>query len=200
MNRKHVSLIAVVIFIGLLYLTFRLMRFPAGLFCTAFVGGFVLWLSTTYRSRIDPATIVAPYLIIVILFIVHVYEEFSTHIEFVMTRLTGLNVSQKDFLTIAAFIAPVLWLAGLLMLLKRWHFGSFLMSVFFFGMMFGEPSHYVFPFILDGHFHYVSGMYTAELPSVAGWIGFFLIVREIRKAEKQRNTNSIGARRSTKSD
>ena len=56
------------------------------------------------------------------------------------------------------------------------------MSVFFFGMMFGEPSHYAFPFILDGHFHYVSGMYTAGLPSAAGWFCCVLIVREVRMA------------------
>lgn len=183
MDNRKLSLIGIVIFIGLLYLTFRHLDFPAGLFCTAFVGGFILWLATTYRTRIEPTRIIVAYLATVIFFILHVFEEFTTHVELVMTRLTGLQVSQKDFLTIAAFIAPVIWLTGAVMVLKRWHFGYFLMSVFFFGMMFGEPSHYIFPFVLDGHFHYVSGMYMAVLPSVAGWISFFITLGEIRRSK-----------------
>jgi hypothetical protein len=182
LHNRNLSLIGIVIFIGLLYLTFRHLGFPAGMFCTAFVGGFIIWLPTTYRTRVEPSRIIVAYLATAIFFILHVFEEFSTHIEFVMTRLTGLHVSQKDFLTVAAFIAPVIWLTGAVMVLKRWHFGYFLMSVFFFGMMFGEPSHYIFPFVLDGHFHYVSGMYTAALPSVAGWISFFITLHEIRRS------------------
>jgi hypothetical protein len=184
MDSKKIDFITVTVFVGLLYLTFRLLRFPAGLFCTAFVGGFILWLATTFRVPLDPHKIIFPYVLTVILFMIHVYEEFRTHIEFVMTRLTGLQVTQRDFLTVAAFIAPVIWLTGALMVLKQWPFGFFLMSVFFFGMMFGEPSHFVFPFLLDGRFHYVSGMCTAVLPTAAGWWCFFVILREAKTVTK----------------
>ncbi len=181
MPGSRIALVSVLAFIALLYLGFRLAGFPAGLFCTAFAGGFVLWIATTYGTPIDAHAIIASHLLTVVFFIIHVYEEFWSHIETVMTRLTGLNVTQQDFLTIAAFIAPILWLAGAILALKGWQFGYFLVSVFYFGMMFGEPSHFLFPFILDGRFHYVAGMYTAALPSLAGWFAFLVMRREIKR-------------------
>lgn len=181
MNAKKASLAAAVVLIALLYAGFRILDFPAGLFCAAFVGGIALWIPSSFRLRPQPSRIVIPYLLTVVLFIIHVFEEFRTHIEFVMTRLTGLDITQQSFLTIAAFIAPVIWLTGALMMMKRWHFGFFLASVFLFGMMFGEPSHFVFPFLLDRKFHYVSGMYTAALPAASGWWTFLVTIKEIKK-------------------
>jgi hypothetical protein len=173
-------MLGVLAFIAALYVVFRLLELPAGLFSATFVGGLVVWMLTTYRTPIDPHQIVVSHLLTVMLFIGHVYEEYTTHIEVVMTRLTGLQVSQANFLTIAAFIAPVIWIGGLVLVQKRWAFGYFLVSVFYFGMMFGELTHFVFPLILDGRFHYMSGMYTALLPSLAGWNAFFVVWREMR--------------------
>jgi hypothetical protein len=180
--RNKTSLIGVVTFIVALYIIFRLLAFPAGLFSTTFIGGLVVWMSTTYRVPVDPQVIVVPHLVTVMLFIVHVYEEFVAHIEVAMTRLTGVQVSQGMFLTIAAFIAPIIWLAGLVMVEKRWAFGYFFVSVFYFGMMFGELTHFIFPVILDGRFHYMAGMYTALLPSLAAWYTFVLVCRNVRNA------------------
>jgi 3-oxoacyl-[acyl-carrier protein] reductase len=42
-----------------------------------FIGGFVLWWFTTRRVPIDPHNVVVPYLLTVIMFIAHVYEEFD---------------------------------------------------------------------------------------------------------------------------
>lgn len=162
-----VALVGVVIFIGALYWTFRLLGFPAGLFSATFVGGLVIWISTTYRISIDPHKFIFLYLLTVILFIVHVYEEYWSHIETVMSRLTRLDVTQQNFLTIAAFIAPIIWLTGALVTLRRWRFGEFLVSAFLFGRMFGELTHFVFPLILDHRFHYMAGMYTCLLPSIS---------------------------------
>jgi hypothetical protein len=170
----------VLLFIAALYIGFRLLGYPAGLFCAAFVGGFILWMPTLRRQPIDPIRILVPHLVAVILFVIHVYEEFRGHIEVFMSKLTGIEVTQTTFLTIAAFIAPVIWLAGLVLALRRRQFGYFLVCVFYFGMMFGEPQHFVFPFIENGTCHYVAGMYTAALPSAAGWWAFLVVLREIR--------------------
>jgi len=194
MKRENLAVLGIALFIGALYGTFRLLGFPAGLFCTAFVGGFVLWFLTLRRHPIDPHKVLTPHLLAVMFFVVHVYEEFRGHIETFMSRLTGLDVTQANFLTIAAFIAPVIWLSGLIMALRRWQFGYFLLCVFYFGMMFGEPQHFVFPFIENRTFHYVAGMYTALLPSLAGWWAFIVVVREIRNAKKR--PAAIAARRS----
>lgn len=154
--------------------------FAGALFSCAFVGGLALWLPTTYRTPVDPQKVIAPYLVTVILFIVHVYEEFAAHVEHQLARLSGLPVTQADFLTIAAFAGPVVWLTGAVMLLRRWAFGYFFASTFLFGMMFAELSHFVSPFLEDGTFHYSPGMYTAILPVLSGWFTFRVILREIR--------------------
>lgn len=187
MEKKTISLVGVIAFIAVLYLVFRVLAFPAGLFSATFVGGFIVWMFTTYRTPVDPRCLVVPHLLTVMLFIIHVYEEYRTHIEVVMSRLTGLQVSQQNFLTIAAFIAPVIWIAGLLLAQKRLAFGYYLVSVFYFGMMFGELTHFVFPLILDHRFHYMSGMYTALLPSLAGWNAFFVMWREGRATTRAAN-------------
>jgi hypothetical protein len=53
---------------------------------------------TTYRTPIDPQTIIVPYLVTVIVFIVHVSEEFGTHVERYLSQLSRLQVTQSDFL------------------------------------------------------------------------------------------------------
>src|SRR5215510_12862454 len=107
------SLIGAVAFIlGLALVGYIGVGFAGALFSVAFVGGLVLWLLTTYRTPIDPQTIIIPYLVTVILFIVHVYEEFVAHVEHQLTKLSGLPVTQTDFLVIAAFSAPIVWLLG----------------------------------------------------------------------------------------
>ena len=186
MNNKRLSIVYALLFIiGVLSLGFRMVGFPAVLFSIAFVGGFALWMATTYRTPIDPHKIIIPYLLTVILFIAHVYEEYLTHIEQALTQISGFHISEGGFLTIAAFLAPVIWLIGVLMILKRWHIGYFFVSTFLFGMMIGELSHFAFPFMEDGTFHYVSGMYTAILPVISGWYTFYITPREIRKSKQE---------------
>jgi len=48
-------------------------------------------------------------------------------------------------------------------------------------MMFAELSHFIFPFMEDGTFHYVSGMYTAAIPLFPAAYGFYITMGEIKK-------------------
>src|SRR5262245_56210275 len=41
-----------------------------------FAGGFIIWWFTTRRAPIDPPRIIVPYLLTVIMFIAHVFEEY----------------------------------------------------------------------------------------------------------------------------
>lgn len=132
---------------------------------------------TTYNNiPADPHRIAIPYLIAVICFIIHVYEEYRSHIEKTMGKMLKINVTQQGFLSVAGFLGPVIWLTGLAMALNQWQFGYFLVSTFYFGMMFGEITHFIFPFVENGKFHYSPGMYTALLPIAAGWYGFFTTI------------------------
>lgn len=180
---RHLAIIPVVVFIAVFITAgFVLMgTIPAVVFGMASIGGFVLWLAGTYRTPIDPGKVIIPYLFAVILFIVHVYEEYLTDFEVAMTDITGFHVLEKNFLTVAAFAAPVLWLSGAIFLLKRWQIGYYFLSFFFVAMTVAELSHFVFPFLEDGTFHYVSGMYTAALPLIPAGYGLYVTVGLVRR-------------------
>lgn len=185
MKRKGLSILFASAFIfGLALTGFFTVGFAGLLFSAAFAGGFILWLLTTFRQPVEPDKIIVPYLITVIFFIVHVFEEYVFHIERVLTQLSGFEVTQQKFLIIAAFAAPVVWLSGAVMLIKRWDFGYFFVSTFLFGMMFAELSHFVSPFLEDGTFHYSPGMFTALLPVISGWLMFGIVLREMKTANR----------------
>jgi hypothetical protein len=184
MTHKQWSLIGVLGFIPLLLIltATRLSIVPAVVFTIPLVGGLALWLATTYKLQVDPLKLITPYLLTLIFFIIHVYEEYITDFEVAMTDISGFHVLERDFLTIVAFLGPVVWLSGAILLLKRIDAGYYFMSSMYVGMIFGELAHFVFPFMEDGTFHYVSGMYTALLPLFPASYGLLVTLREVRNA------------------
>ena len=182
MNRKVTLLVVLLILVAFVGMAFVMLgKIPAIIFAVASVGGFFLWLFTTYRTPIDTQKIIVPYLFAVILFIVHVYEEYLTNFEVAMTDITGFHMLEKNFLTVAAFIAPIIWITGAILLIKKTHLGYYFLSFFFVAMTIAELSHFVFPFLQDGTFHYVSGMYTAALPMIPAGYGLYITLREIAR-------------------
>lgn len=184
MKSRRLSVTAVLVFIsGFVGMALVLLgSLPAVIFTVASVGGFVLWLLTTYRTPIDTGRIIVPYLITIILFIVHVYEEYITDFEVAMTDITGFHMLERNFLTVAAFVAPIIWITGAILLIKQTHIGFFFLSFFYVAMMLAELSHFIFPFLEDGTFHYVSGMYTAAIPLIPAVYGFCITMKEIKRA------------------
>ncbi len=153
MNREVSVLIVLVILASIITTGFILMgAIPAAVFSVAFGGGVLLWLLTTYRTPVDPNKVIVPYLFAILLFIVHVYEEYGTDFEVAMTDITGFHVLEKKFLTFAAFLAPCLWILGAILLLKKNHLGYYFLSAFFVAMTIAELAHFVFPFMEDGTF------------------------------------------------
>ena len=90
-------------------------------------------------------------------------------------------MQERGFLTVAGFVAPILWLIGAVLLLKRTNIGYYMLSFFFVTMTIAELAHFVFPFIEDGTFHYTSGMYTAALPLIPAGYGLYVVLTEIRR-------------------
>jgi hypothetical protein len=151
-----------VAFSALVVLTaYTAVGFPAILFSVALVGGMLLWRATTMTRPVPADRIIVPYLVTVLMFIVHVGEEYATHIEVLLSALSGRAVTEAQFLLFAAFFAPAFWILGAILLLNRVRLGGFVASVFYFGMIAGEASHFAFPFMLDGRFRYAPGMVTA---------------------------------------
>jgi hypothetical protein len=155
----------------------------AFLYSVTFVGGLVVWILTAYRAPIPIERVLPAYLLTVMLFITHVCEEYLAHIERPLGRIMHITLSQQEFLLVAAFVSPVVWLAGPVLVIRGYQVGYFLMCVFLFGMMFGELSHFLFPFLEDGTFHYVAGMYTCLLPVAGGWVTFAFLLNAARAAE-----------------
>jgi hypothetical protein len=99
--------------------------------------------ATTYRTPIDPHKIIVPYLLTVIVFIASVYEEYKAYIMGFPNIMQGapITITLELLVTFAAFLAPIWWLLGAVMMLKRWPAGYFTVSTFLFGMLFIEPTY-----------------------------------------------------------
>ncbi|RDY58719.1 hypothetical protein [Flagellimonas nanhaiensis] len=183
MNSKSVSL-GIVVLINILFIGSAFIflgKIPALIFSSASIGGFLLWIFTTFRTPISTRKIIVPYLFTVMLFIIHVYEEYITDFEVAMTEITGFHMLEKNFVTIAAFAAPILWVTGAILIIKETRVGHYLLCFFFVAMTISELSHFVFPFIHDGTFHYVSGMYTAIFPLIPASYGLYIMMESVKK-------------------
>lgn len=186
MNNKLTNVLVLLFIIAFVSMAYFFMgKVPGIVFFIASVGGFVLWRFTTYKTPIDPLKVIIPYLTTIILFILHVYEEYLTDFEVAVTDIFGFHVQEQTFMTIAAFIGPAMWILGAILLLKKTAFGYYFLSFFIVAMTMAELSHYIFPFLEDGTFHYVSGMYTAALPLIPAGYALYIVLREIKK-EKTR--------------
>jgi hypothetical protein len=97
-----------------------------------FVGEFFLWSLTARAAKVDPQKIILPYLVTVIMFIAHVYEEYKAHLLGFPDIVEGapFPISFEMMLTFAASSAPILWLLGAVLVLKRQPLGFFIASNF----------------------------------------------------------------------
>jgi hypothetical protein len=181
---KAAALIATILVVGI-----TTVGFPALLFAVALLGGLVVWTATTLRTPIDSGRMIVPYLVTVTLFLVHVLEEYLTHIELLLSTISGFTITQSDFLLLAAFFAPAFWVAGAALLLMGSQLGEYIASTLYFGMIAGESSHFIFPFLEDGHFHYASGMITAVPLIVSAAYTLRLTVHAVRSAKDPSNTS-----------
>lgn len=159
---------------------------PAVVFFIASGGGFALWWFTTLRVPVDPMKVIVPYLLSVCFFIVHTYEEWVTGFIPFMSRLSGHTLTPNAFLLVAGCVAPILWLIGAILLLKRTHLGYYMMSFYFFTTL-AEFAHFVFPFMENGTFHYTPGMYTALLPFIALSFAFKIVISDTKKARPRKS-------------
>ena len=85
----------------------------------------------------------------------------------------------------AAFLAPIIWIGGAILLLEKTQFGYYALSAFFVAMTIAELSHFIFPFMEDGTFHYASGMYTAALPLIPAFYGLRVVLKEIKDIKNE---------------
>lgn len=149
-------------------------------------GGFILYLKTGYKNHFDTSKIIVAYLLAVVFFIIHVYEEYIFGFEHIASQLSGSEVSQQSFLTFAGFFAPVMWVSGAILIIKRWAIGYYFLAFFFIAMTVAELTHFIFPFILYGEWKYTAGVATAALPLIPAWYGLLITVKETKKMRNEK--------------
>lgn len=155
---------------------------PALIFSVFLLGALIPWRLTTYGRPANPDKIVIPYLLTVVFFIVHVIEEYVTEFWAAISSLSGHHVSEGNFLFVAAFLGPILWLTGLIFLYARTELGNYFTWAFLVAMTVSELAHFVFPLVAYGEFRYFSGLYTALLPLVpAAWCAYRLVQQGHRR-------------------
>jgi hypothetical protein len=159
---------------------------PAIVFSVAFGGGLLLYVATAWRRQFDTRRVVVPYLLTVMLFLVHTYEEYLTDFEGLLGTIAGRTVAESDFLLLVAWLAPFTWVGGAVLLIRQSAIGYYFLCAFFVAMTIAELTHFVFPFVIDGTFHYESGMYTAALPLIPAYYGLYVMMREIRRGPDTR--------------
>jgi hypothetical protein len=147
----------------------------------ASAGGFLLYLKTGYKYRFDTSKVIIAYLLAVIFFIIHVYEEYIFGFEHIASELSGEVVAQQSFMTVAAFFGPVIWLVGAILIIKQWALGYYFLAFFFVAMTIAELTHFIFPFILYGEWRYTAGVATAALPLIPAWYGLMITLKETRR-------------------
>lgn len=193
MNNKSSTVYALLFVVVAFAIEYAVVGSVAFSLVPLFIGGFVLWWLTTRRTPVDPHKIIIPYLLTVIAFIAHVCEEYVAEIggfANVLASTPLAHITLQSMLKFAATLAPILWLTGAIMLLRRWPVGYFVANTFLFGMMFIEPTHFLAPFLQDGTFHYVGGMRTALLPITLGWYTFSRLRHELRASKQTAGGNT----------
>lgn len=151
----------------------------------ASASGFLLYLKTGYRYRFDTSKVIVSYLLTVIFFVIHVYEEYVFGFEQIASELSGTEVSQQSFLTLTAFVGPVVWITGAIFLIKQWAVGYYFLAFFFVAMTVAELSHFIFPFVLYGEWKYTAGVATATLPLIPAWYGLFITLKETKRIKNE---------------
>jgi len=172
---------------------------------------FVLWSLTYLRHPLSPEIVLPAFLLTVAALEVHMIEEYLTGFGPAMSRLFNISWSERSFLTVFAFVGPILYALTALGLFRRVALAGFLMCFIFVGPGVAEFTHFIFPALrpdvqpmiatpvdaVVGHGqlmrnlpnfwvhvtgrYYFPGMYTAVLPMVPGIYG----IRQLLIAARQ---------------
>ncbi len=153
-----------------------------GLAVVAIVSGagilaLIAWWLTTYRMPASPQ-IVPVYLLTVVCLHLHIMEEYLMGFAPRMSHLFDIPIfTEPTFLISFAFIGIALWILAGIGLLYRNPLANYA-AWFMFMIPIMETSHYIFPLIEGGPYHYFPGMWTAWLPMLPGFYGIYRLWTE----------------------
>lgn len=148
------------------------------------VGGLIGWLLTTYKEPANPQVVLPLYLLTLFSFYLHLLEEHVFGFAHRMSMAFALQWTDLNFNLLILLGGPMIWILGALGLYYRNPFGNFIVWFISFGMLLGEPAHFIFPLIEGGRYHYFPGMWTALFPMITAIASMVWMVVETRKVNR----------------
>ena len=144
------------------------------IFTSGFAGGLALWMLAPRRPAYDAIRI--PYLVALVLFVVHRIEENQSDFFARLATITGVptpNVlSVSIILLVVASVGA--WLAIPFFVRRGYEFGYYLAWTFFAAMGITELAHlFVFPFFSPTPFAYFPGMASVLALAPVAWWGMY---------------------------
>ena len=179
MSRRRLSLTAAILMVILFWvLGLRYLSAPI----TIIVGGsmavgLVFWLRFLHGRPAEPMIVLPPFLVMMAALSAHKMEEYYAGFPQAISSLFGVHFTMETFLLVFEQVGPMLYFLVILGLLVRDEFANFFACFLMIGMGLGEATHFIFPLIAGGPYHYFPGMYTAILPIATGVWTILTVVR-----------------------
>ncbi|MEI6286141.1 MAG: hypothetical protein WCP79_06515 [Bacillota bacterium] len=155
---------------------------PTLIVCGSMLGGMVIWIKTTFKKPLYSRELMLAYLWTLAIFFFHITEEYLTNFPGRIDGIFNTQWTLDQFAVLIVFVGPVFWILGAVLYYYHHPLGDYLVWFIFFGMIVGEPTHYlVFPLLEGGRFHYFPAMWTALFPMIPAIYGAALLIKGYRK-------------------
>lgn len=189
---KKLNLILAVLFLafvwimGLTYLSTPIITIVGG----SMTVGFFFWLKYSYGKPTEPFALIPPFSIMLAALFIHIMEEYYMDFPQAISALFQVDFSKQTFLLVFEQLGPIVYFLVIAGLAVRNEFSNFFASFLVIGMGIAEVTHFIFPIIAGGPYHYFPGMYTAILPMITGiWTMTVVIKDSKRKALNSRSAD-----------
>ena len=141
------------------------------IFASGFVGGFVLWLALPTKAPF--ASIKAPYILSLCLFLAHRVEEKVLGFFKRLAEITGQPTPAVTSLSVILLVVASVgaWLLVPLLVKRGSQIGYYLAWTFFASLGITELAHFVLPVFSEQPYGYFPGMATVVLLAPSAWWG-----------------------------
>lgn len=160
-------------FVG--YLSFGI--WPALLFLTGYLGGFILWLFLPTRAPFK--SIKWTYIATFVLFLIHRVEEKVSGFFATLSKMTEVPIPEiiSVPIIILLLLSVMAWIIGPILYNRNIGFGYYLVWTFFASMGITELAHFILPLFRDEPYGYFPGMLSVVVLAPIAWWGMWKLKR-----------------------
>jgi hypothetical protein len=157
------------------YLTIGLL--PALIFSTCYVGGFIVWLTTSDTASWEEIKV--PYYWTLFLFLIHrgIEEQFFGFFD-ELEKITGVAMPESITISGALItIFSILWILSPMLVKKGYSIGYYGAWSFFIAMGVTELAHFIIPIFTPEPYGYFPGMASVVFLAPVAWWGMWRLYR-----------------------